>query len=601
MGTTLSSDFVEQVRNAGDIVRLVADYVPLKQAGRRYKGLCPFHQEKTPSFSVDPERQLFYCFGCRTGGDAFKFLMLYEKLDFPESVKFLANRWGVPLPAADPAAAKRADERERIRAMNAHALDWFRGMLADAEAGAAGRAYLERRGISRELADALQLGYAPDQWEGLSRHLRAKRYTPQEMIRGGLVLERKSGTGHYDRFRHRLIFPIRDVMGRPIAFGGRTLGDDPAKYINSPETPAYTKGDHLYGLDLAKEAIRREGLAIVVEGYLDLAAVKQAGFDHVVASLGTAFTPNQARLLARCTQRVVFSYDGDAAGADATQRSLDLLLERGFEARILDLPEGQDPDDFIRAEGAEAYGKRVMQAEGWLDHLIRREAAAAAGGPVEDKVAAVNRVLPHVARLGSAIERAAWVAKLADATGIEEDLVLHELRNAAKAARPEIRTPAAADRPALRPAEARLVALLLRSETDRSRLFDRWDPELFRGAAVENILRVLLRRIEADAPVDYPAVLDSLIEETDRDLLTHIAFRDEPDEGPTLDDCLHVFERQQILRKERAVLRSIAGGGARAGTDEEEAAGATEPDSSTDIDRRLHELMELARRRDALM
>ena len=237
MGGPHSNDFVESVRDAGDIVRLISDYVPLKQAGVRLKGLCPFHQEKTPSFSVDSERQLFYCFGCQTGGDIFKFVMLYEKVSFPEALEMLANRWGVAPP---PSTQRGGDERDRTLRMNAAAADYYRSCLTDERSGARARAYVKKRGIDPETAERLGIGFAPDAWEGLRGYLLGKRFKAEELLRGGLVLARKSGSGQYDRFRDRLIFPIRDVNCRPVAFGGRTLGDAEPKYINSPETPAYT-------------------------------------------------------------------------------------------------------------------------------------------------------------------------------------------------------------------------------------------------------------------------------------------------------------------------------------------------------------------------
>lgn len=586
MGGPFPEDFVEAVRSSGDIVRLISDYVPLKQAGRRLKGLCPFHQEKTPSFSVDPERQLFYCFGCQTGGDAFKFVMLYEKLEFPEALEFLAKRWGVPVPARS--RGPRDDARDRLLRMNEEAATRFRSLLRDGAAGARGRAYLEKRDIDEGTSERLGIGYAPDAWEGLRGHLHSKGYSAEEMLRGGVVLARKSGRGQYDRFRDRLIFPIRDVNGRPVAFGGRAIGDAEPKYINSPETPSYTKGDHLYGLDLAREAIRREGLAVVVEGYLDLAALVRAGFEQVVASLGTAFTPAQARLLARYTRRVVFSYDGDSAGAAATRRSLDLLLERGFEVRVVELPTGMDPDDYIRKEGAEAYGRLLRQAPGYLEFLLQREAGARDLNRVEEQVAAVNAVLPHLARLSNAIERGSWVGRLADTLRIDEGLVLQELRAALKSAQTRIRQRPKTPRPP-REAEARLVSLLLRSEDERSRWAEELDWSDLENTAVEPIVRLILQLAKEGKPVDHPAVLAALERESDQELLTRIAFRDDPESGPSVEDCLCAFRRRRLQREEREVLRQIG--------NNQKASGAE--DSALE-DRKLQRLQELARRRDAL-
>jgi len=585
---SFSQDFIESVRGAGDLARLVSDYVPLKQAGSRMKGLCPFHEEKTPSFSVDPDRQLFYCFGCGTGGDLFKFVMLYEKLTFPEAIEFLAKRWGVPIPAKSRPQAD--DPGERLRAMNDVAQAFFLATLSDDRVGKTCRDYLEQRGLEPATTSRLGLGYARDSWESLREHLVSRHFKPEEILRGGLTLPRKSGSGEYDRFRDRLIFPIRDVNGRTVAFGGRAVGDGEPKYINSPETPAYTKGDQLYGLDLSKEAIRKKGTAIVVEGYLDLAALLQAGFENVVASLGTAFTASQARLLARYCDRIAFSYDGDAAGAKATERSLDLLLSRGFDVRVVELPGGLDPDDYIRKNGAEAYGELLEQAPEYLEFIIRRETRRVDPAQVEGKVQAVNAVLPHLAKLEGAVERGAWAGRLADALQIESDLVLQELNAAVRTARPGIRQRATSERQP-RDAEARLVNLLLQSDRERQRWVDGdLNPAELEDTQVLPIVRMIIELARGGAQVDHPTVLSALTDETDRELLTLIAFRDEPEQGPTVDDCLSAFRRQKLTREGKRLRRKISDLQSRKPGDEP-------PDN---VDGQLARLQELARQRDAL-
>jgi DNA primase len=585
---SFAQDFVDSVRDAGDLVRLVSDYVPLKAAGSRLKGLCPFHEEKTPSFSVDPGRQLFYCFGCQTGGDVFKFVMLYEKMPFPEAVEFLARRWGVPIPAKS--RAKADGPAERLLQMMDTAQAFFRATLADPAAGTTARHYLEQRGIDEATATKLGIGHAPDAWEALRGHLLSRRFKAEEILLGGLALQRKTGHGQYDRFRGRLIFPIRDVNGRTVAFGGRALGDAEPKYINSPETPAYTKGAHLYGLDLAKEAIRKAGYAIVVEGYMDLAALLQAGFGNCVASLGTAFSALQARLLARYCDRVAFSYDGDAAGASATERSLDLLLARGFDVRVVELPGGQDPDDHIRQEGAEAYGRLLEQAPEYLEFLIRRESHRADPGRIDSKVAAVNAVLPHLAKLGGAVERGAWAARLADALQIEDDLVLQELRAAVRSVRPRIRQRAKTARPP-RDAEARLVSLLLQSEHERQRwVAGELDPAELGGTQILSIVRTIVDLARGAAQVDYPTVLNALSDDEDRELLTRIAFRDDPEQGPTVDDCLSAFRKQKLTSEGKRLRREIS--------DLQRSKSGDAP--PTDVNGHLTRLQELARQRDAL-
>jgi DNA primase len=586
LGGPFPQHFIDAVRNAADIVQVISDYVPLKRAGARMKGLCPFHEEKTPSFSVDPNAQLFYCFGCQTGGDVFKFIQLYDKAEFGEAVKTLAQRFGLPLPAE---RERRHGPEERLLRMNREADGFYRARLRDGRGGRGCREYLAKRGLGAESIEKLGLGFAPDDWEALRSHLLSKHFRVEEMHKGGLVLPRKSGRGHYDRFRNRLVFPIRDLSGRTVAFGGRALGDAEPKYINSPETPVYTKGQVLYGLDLAKKAIRREGRAIVVEGYLDLAAVLQAGFEYVVATLGTAFTPGQARLLARYTNNVLVSYDGDAAGATATARSLDLLLEKGMQVRVVDLPAGTDPDDFIREQGAEAYGKLLDDAPEYLQFLLRRELRTRDVSRVEDKIAAANTILPHVAKLGSAIERASWAGRLADALHIDDEVVIQELQAATRSAQQAVRHRAASS-VVLGDAEARLVSLLLRSPEERLSLAKRIEWEDLAGTKVVPIVKTILRMTEEGKQIDYPEVFAALQGDADRDVLNRIAFREEPDEGPTVEDCMWACKRQRLGKEGRRVVREIG----------DMQSGSGRPADVSNVDEQLLRMQKLAEQRDAL-
>jgi DNA primase len=574
------------VRIAAEIVQIVSDYVPLKPAGARLKGLCPFHQEKTPSFSVDPKAQLFYCFGCQTGGDVFKFVQLYENVAFPEAVGMLARRFGIPLPAREGASRAAEDQLDRLARLNQIAEAFFRAMLGQ-DAATACRDYLGRRGLAAETIERLGLGYAPPGWETLRAHLVAKRFRGEDLLQAGLALPRKEGGGEYDRFRDRLIFPIRDVAGRTLAFGGRALDPEATpKYINSPETPLYKKGQHLYGLDQAREAIRREGFAIVVEGYMDLAALVQAGFDNAVASLGTAFTPEQARLLARYSERVVFSYDGDNAGNTATARSLDLLLGRGFEVRVVELPPGQDPDDCIKGEGAPAYGQRLRQAPNYLEFLVRREASARDLSRVEEKVAGVNAILPHVARLTSPVARGDWAVRIADALAVDDELVLQELRTAVREGRRAVRRRPASSR-RLSEAESRLVTVLLRSGAERERWADVFDAADLDDSTVRPIVEVIQRLTLEGSEVSHRAVFEALADEDAKQVLTEISFRDEPAEGPGVDDCLHAFRRRRASLEGSRLRREIGDLQRR----------EVSPD---EVDRQLLRLQQLARERDAL-
>ena len=555
LAVPLTKDFVAAVRNAGDIVRLVSDYVPLKPAGRRLKGLCPFHHEKTPSFSVDPQMQLFYCFGCQAGGDAFKFVMLYEKLDFAEAVEFLAKRWGVPLPKAS--ARPGDDLKARQLLINDAAATFFVSQWVDPSRGRPARAYIAKRGVSDEVAKRFSIGYAPESWDALGSALRSRGFKPTEILDAGLAVARKEGTGQYDRFRDRVIFPIQDVSGRTIAFGGRALGDSEPKYLNSPETVTYVKGENLFGLNLAKEAIRREGFAILVEGYLDLVVLHQAGFENAVASLGTALTPAQVKLLARFAERVVVSYDGDAAGQSATARSLELFLDRGFDVRVAEIPGGLDPDDFVRERGAPAYEALVRQAPGYLDFIVQQELAGRDLSRPEEQVAAINAILPKLARLESPVHRAAWAGRLADALRIDDDLLMQELRNALRNAKPGIRH-RPTDQAPIRDVEGRLVRALLASDEARNRARALLGPSDLDGTRIAVIVGTILDLDAHDLPVDGPLVIDALEDAADRELLTRIAFQEETPAGiDEVDGCLQMLKHGRLKKESRDVLRSL--------------------------------------------
>ena len=598
-------EFVESVRGAADIVQFISDYVPLKPSGARFKGLCPFHQEKTPSFSVDPKLQLYHCFGCATGGDLFSFVMNYESVGFTDALELVAKRFGVKIPESGAPVRSGPDPYKRTLALNEAAEQFFQERLREPKGAARCGSYLEKRRLDAETIEKLGLGYAAAEWEALRSHLLSKHYKPEEMSQGGLVLQRQGGNGEYDRFRDRLIFIIKDVTGRTIAFGGRALdGDTEPKYINSPETPAYKKGEHLYGLHLAREAIRREGFAVVVEGYMDLAALVQAGVENVVASLGTAFTPNQARLLKRFSDRAIFSYDGDSAGAKATARSLDLLLEQDFEVRVVDLPAGQDPDDYIGEHGAEAYGQLVRQAPPYLEFLIRKAATGLDRNDPGAKAAAVNKVLPHVAKLGSGIARGEWAARLADALDIEDALVLQELKSAVKEARETIRqrphlrqpqpkaAPAGESQPgrflAKPPTEAEnlLVVELLRAGDGCDKWIDDLEQLELQESCIQPIVDAIVRLSRDGNEITHTSVHDALAEQPARDLLTRIAFREVPEEGPGIADCLWTFKQRHMKREGTKLRRDIR----------EQQRKTT---SAEELDKQLLQLQQLARERDA--
>jgi DNA primase len=449
----LTPQFVQAVRDAVDIVPIAEDHTRLQKRGQRYQGLCPLHKEKTPSFSVDPDQNLFYCFGCGAGGDAIKLHMMVSGDDFPAAVESLARRFGVPLPqaSAGPARSARRDLEGVLEAANA----WFRRQLSVHDDP---RRYLEDREVSPELVERFELGYAPPGWEDLLAALQG-RFPARDLEAAGLVSPSRQRAGeHYDRFRHRLIFPIRTASGRLVGFGGRTLGDDKAKYVNTPETEEFRKGSILYGLHLAKRSLRETGRAVLAEGYFDVIATVAAGVEEAVASMGTALTPEQARLLARYAEEVVVAYDGDRAGEEAHRRALPILLRTGLAVRRLELAAGADPDT-IRLEEGDAVLLRGIEA---APDAVERELGVRipADGPRQPQ--RQGRYADEVAELLTAIPdpivRYAYGRRAAERIGIPFDLLAPRLRGSPRRdaePRPSPRSSApepAADRPERLPA-----------------------------------------------------------------------------------------------------------------------------------------------------
>jgi len=430
----LPQGFADDVKNQGDIVRVVSDYVSLKKRGANYLACCPFHSEKTPSFTVHAGKGLFKCFGCGAGGSIFDFVMRIEGCGFPESVRIVAEKSGIPIPvvAETEDHKKIARDRESILRLNEWAAEFYEAQLNNSEDGASARDYVLSRGIREDTAKTFRLGYAPDGWDGLTNHLKGRGATIDELHNSGLAVLKESG-GFYDRFRARLIFPITDPQGRVIAFGGRVMGEGEPKYLNSPETTVYTKGRNLFGLAHSKSEIRSLGFAILVEGYLDYIIPFQEGVHNIVASLGTALTDGQVRLLRRYMDQpqIVVNFDPDSAGQAATMRSIDVLLAEGFKVNILRMPTKQDPDAFVRAHGIERFRELLKSTQPYIDYIVENSIAAHDTSRPTGKVAAINAILPHLARMRDKVARADYADQIADRLRIDSHIVREELKRTA--------------------------------------------------------------------------------------------------------------------------------------------------------------------------
>ena len=420
-------EIIDEVRMQNDIVEVISQYVPLKQKGSSYFGLCPFHNEKTASFSVNSEKQFYYCFGCGAAGNVFSFLMEMENLDFPEAMKKLAERAHINLPEPEKSAQVIAAEQTKQRLFDIHtaAGRYFYDCLQEKQ-GEQARAYLIKRQMDPRMARKFGIGYSPDSYDALFKHLKEKGFTLSDILKSGLVLENKDGKGYHDRFRGRLMFPIFDVQGRVVGFGGRILAKGEPKYLNSPETILFSKSRNLYGLNFAKAAKKRE--LILVEGYMDMLSIYQAGFKNVVASLGTAFNNDHARTLKRFADDVILLYDSDEAGTNAALRAIPVLVKNGFRVKVTQVPDGKDPDEFIKAKGAAEFSKLLINAVHYISFEIACIQRKYNLKNPEHRVRFATEAAETLAKLDSEIERNVYLGEVSRVTGVEEEAIRSEIR-----------------------------------------------------------------------------------------------------------------------------------------------------------------------------
>src|ERR1700740_1279704 len=551
-----AGSFAEKVKQQADIVRGIGEYVLLKKAGQIFRWLWPFRAEKTPSFNVHPTKQIYHCFGCGQGGDVFKFVMEMEKCAFPEAIRIVAEKCGIAVPRPkerSPEERKENQLRAVLVEMHREAQTFFVKQLEGTLEGKAARAYLEDRGLDKDTIARFGVGYAPSGGVLLLRHFRGK-YPEKTLLESGLISRDQSGR-HFDRFRRRITFPIANESAKIVAFGARALGDEQPKYLNSPETPIYSKSNVLYHLDRAKDALRRSDFAILVEGYMDAIAVARAGISNVVASCGTALAEPQIKLLSRFTRRVIVNYDPDIAGQTATERSITLLLEQDYEVRVLALPGKADPDKFIREQGTDAYIKVLKASPPYLDYLISRarqmDRTTAAG-----KVAALNFLMPYVQRLPNRLLRSEWATRIASELRVDEPVLREALRRAAAERRREVKPNASLLGPAVKPAERQIIRMLVEADGFREKLARALVSDaLHRGLESERLVELLISKV-SDPP--DAATLAAALEERERRLLFEVLF--EPVPEPTWDDaesCLTVLRNRRVEEELAALQKKI--------------------------------------------
>jgi DNA primase len=548
--------FIDEVRAASDIVTVISDSVSLRKAGSKYKGLCPFHGEKTPSFSVDKEKGFFYCFGCGVGGDVFKYVELQEKVGFMEAIRTLAQRFGIPIPEMEAGEQREtAAEREALVKIHEIAVAYFREQL-ETEAAARIRKYLEvDRGLTRETIATLQLGYAPQSRDTLKQRILKQGFSPLQAVTSGLVSRREDGT-EGDRFRNRLMVPIARDTGTVIAFGGRALeADQQPKYLNSPETPIYTKSRTLYGLNLTKGDLRKASFAMIVEGYFDFAQVYQAGGFPVVATCGTALTPQQAQMLRRFAPKALLCYDPDRAGQTAAERSSELLVSEGFSVSVVQLPDGQDPDTFIQKRGRPAFVAELKRARPYLEFLLDRAALEHDLGRDDSRREFLQKMLGVAARIPDPATRDHFADRLAHKAKVTEEVVRAEIRKAAAQRKTELpaeRLPGLITH--VRSAEKGLLWTLVHDPVGTVPWLKQLEVEDLKGLSTGHLL-AMARDLEV-APQDVPSTLMERLNTREAELLAAVAAEPfSPVLGPEV--CVHSLKRLRLEREQAELQREI--------------------------------------------
>jgi len=556
---TIPDNIIEDIRSRADIYEVVSEFVPLKKAGKNYKGLCPFHSEKTPSFSVSPEKQIYHCFGCGAGGNVFKFLMEKEDLPFVDVVKQLALRYQVSIPesAYKFQGGASTNEREALLNCNTLAAQYFASQLKNPHAGKSAREYLDSRGFDNQAIEDFQIGWALPGWRDLLTHLEGQvKCSRDTLAKYGLVSKKEAAEtrdkkdAYYDRFRERLIFPIQDSHGNIIAFGGRIVGDGEPKYLNSPETQVYKKGRQLFGLNKAKEAIRREDQVLIVEGYFDQIRAWENGVQNVVASCGTALTAQQALLLKPFTSKAILVFDSDPAGHAAAERGFEVLQEHGLSVFVAVLPEGHDPDSLIREQGKESFLKLIQDAQPFVHYLLGRILRSAETRTTEDKIGAINRVLPVLAKIKNSVERSEHIRYVAEKVGVEDRAFLEEMRKSLAQNKSRVEAPVSSKKANLDP-EWYLIHLML-ADTEAARdissniALTQYENPVYRETAT-----LLYGLIERDQPLRVDRLIDHTEQPEVKSVLTQVGM--EPilfdNVKKAVADCINEIQRRSIDKK----------------------------------------------------
>ncbi len=552
----IPDNILDQILDRCDIVEVISGYIPLKRMGRNYKALCPFHHEKTPSFVINPDKGIFHCFGCGAGGNAFSFVMKYERLEFPEVARMLAKKAGVVLPEYTASNPDKSDSMlSGIYKAHELATAYFQNILVSPQ-GKEAKEYLVKRGVKNDTAAKFKLGFATDSWDGLLTYLKKKGLSEAIIEKSGLIIPRSDGTGYYDRFRKRLIFPIFDQKDRVIAFGGRVMDDALPKYMNSPETPIYNKSKTLFGLNFTKRHIAEKDAAVIVEGYTDLLIPYQGGVNNLIASCGTALTQDHIRLIRRHSRNIIMVYDSDKAGEMATLRNLDILLAEDMNVKIAELPKGYDPDSFVRKNGTAAFESILCAPTGLFEYKLGRLVSHHKGNTIESKVRIAGEMLVTISKVNNDVLKSAYIRRLAESLGLDEASLRTEMAKPKKAYSSvtyDDKTRDAvtkADMGNLSIADKTLIGLMVEDNTLVPIIKEKISHTEFGNSLTQNIVINIFRLHEEKKPINYTSLINRLGIDGVDDLLSDIASMQEnvADKKRNLEDCVRWVKKDNMKR-----------------------------------------------------
>lgn len=562
---------IDQVRLSIDIVDVVGDHVALTRRGKNFVGLCPFHDDSTPSLNVSQEKQIYKCFACGAGGNSFTFLRDIENISFIEAVRLLADRVGIALPDAKPTDPDQQEVFDQLYRANELAVKYFYHLLTQDEKAADAMAYLENRGINRDVIDAFSLGYAPDQWDGFLQVATRRDFSPQILERAGLVSQRQTGGGFYDRFRNRITFPIHAATGRPVAFGARALDpNEQAKYINSPETPVYNKSATLYGLWRDRDAIRDAGTALVVEGYMDLIALSQYGIENAVASSGTALTTDHARLLRRYAPKTILIFDGDTAGATAAMRGIGSLFEVGLEVRVVTLPEDHDPDSYVRAHGPDGLLRLTENAAPAIDFLIEQFAQRDDLTTVDGKTRTAHALAELIGRITDNALKQFLTKDIAEKIGIDEEILIGIAQTQRRSTRPQngqqeplsaSRTRQAGETYDTRPrSERELLTYMMQHPETADTVLQQISPDNFTNSTYRQIATMIARNRQQKQSIEAAHLINQCNDDRLSRILTDLSLEigiENPNIDIPIQDYIHKFQLKSLESEIKLIEKQL--------------------------------------------